>query len=136
MAGKLEFREQVPGAPGAFAAKRRRNGNFVRAADVYEFVRRRPSGSAGGHHGLESIEQRLGTREYPRLRMGIGRLAGARQIAGHVLGRFDSTEAAVVDKVLNVAGDQAECWLDAGIQKAMNQFNGAVDGAETESEAK
>jgi len=49
-----------------------------------------------------------------------------------VLGRFDSTESAVMDKVLSVAADQAESWLDAGIQKAMNQFNGAVVGPENE----
>jgi PTH1 family peptidyl-tRNA hydrolase len=89
-------------------------------------LRLRPGGSSGGHHGLESLEQHLGTREYARLRIGIGRRDGARQITGHVLGRFDSTEAALMDKVLTVAADQAECWLDAGIQKAMNQFNGAA----------
>jgi PTH1 family peptidyl-tRNA hydrolase len=68
----------------------------------------------------------LGTRDYARLRIGIGRQAGARQITGHVLGRFSSTEAAWADKVLTVASDQAQTWLEAGIQKAMSQFNGAV----------
>jgi PTH1 family peptidyl-tRNA hydrolase len=99
-------------------------------------LRLRPSGSSGGHHGLESIEQRLGTRNYARLRIGIGRQAGARQIAGYVLGRFDSTEAKLADKVVTVACDQAECWLNAGIQKAMSQFNGAIDGSEIEREEK
>ena len=89
-------------------------------------LRLRPEGSSGGHHGLESIEQRLGTRGYARLRVGIGRQSGARQITGYVLGRFDSTEAALVDKVLTAAADQAETWLAAGIQKAMSQFNGLV----------
>ena len=55
--------------------------------------RLRPSGSSGGHHGLESIEQHLGTREFARLRIGIGRQDGAREITDYVLGRFDSTEA-------------------------------------------
>ena len=89
-------------------------------------IRLRPGGSSGGHHGLESIEQRLGTREYARQRIGIGRERGAREITGFVLGRFNSTEAAQMDKVLTVACEQAESWLDAGIQKAMNQFNGVI----------
>lgn len=95
-------------------------------------LRLRPGGSSGGHHGLESIEQHLGTREYARLRIGIGRQGGAREITGYVLGRFSSTEAALADKVLTVASDQAEIWLEAGIQKAMNQFNGTVAGPENE----
>ncbi len=52
-------------------------------------IRLRAGGSSGGHHGLESIEQHLGSREFARLRIGIGRRDGAREITGHVLGRFD-----------------------------------------------
>ena len=89
-------------------------------------LRLRPGGSSGGHHGLESIESRLSTREYARLRVGIGRQNGAREITGYVLGRFSSTEAELVAKVLTAASDQAESWLEAGIQKAMSQYNGAV----------
>jgi PTH1 family peptidyl-tRNA hydrolase len=99
-------------------------------------LRLRPSGSAGGHHGLESIEQHLGTREYARLRVGIGRQEGAREITGHVLGRFGSTEAKLADKVLTVAAEQAATWLEAGIQKAMSQFNGIVDDSVNEREDK
>jgi PTH1 family peptidyl-tRNA hydrolase len=95
-------------------------------------LRMRPGGSSGGHHGLESIEQRLGSALYARLRIGIGRERGARQIAGHVLGRFNSTEAAVMDKVLTVAANQVQCWLDSGIQKAMSQFNGVADDSVNE----
>lgn len=98
------------------------------------YLRLRPGGSSGGHHGLESIEQHLGTREYPRLRVGIGRQEGAREITGHVLGRFGSTEAELAGKVSSVAADQAVTWLDAGIQKAMSQFNGAVDDSLNERE--
>lgn len=97
-------------------------------------LRMRPGGSSGGHHGLESIEQHLGTREYPRLRVGIGRQDGAREITGHVLGRFGSTEAKLADKVLTVATEQATVWLQAGIQKAMSRFNGAVDDSLNERE--
>jgi len=95
-------------------------------------LRLRPGGSSGGHHGLESIEQQLGSREYARLRIGIGRLEGERQLKGHVLGRFGSTESALADKVFNVAAEQAETWLGAGIQKAMSQFNGNVDDSVNE----
>ncbi len=97
-------------------------------------IRLRPGGSSGGHHGLESIEQHLGSRDYARLRIGIGRQSGTRQITGHVLGRFSSTEIELMDKVLTVASDQAVCWLDAGIQKAMSQFNGVVEGPAKERE--
>jgi PTH1 family peptidyl-tRNA hydrolase len=98
-------------------------------------IRLRPGGSSGGHHGLESIEQRLGTREYARLRVGIGRQDGAREITGYVLGRFSSTEAVLADRVLTVASDQAETWLEAGIQKAMSQFNGVISDPANERKA-
>ena len=90
-------------------------------------IRLRPGGSSGGHHGLESIEQHLGSREYGRLRIGIGRQDGAREITGHVLGRLSVAEMKVLEKVLTRAADQMECWLAHGIQKAMSQFNGVAD---------
>ena len=95
-------------------------------------IRLRPGGGSAGHHGLESLERHLGTKRFARLRIGIGRQAGGREITGHVLGRFTVTEAETMDKVLRVAADQVECWLDAGIQKAMNSFNGVVVPSETE----
>ena len=95
-------------------------------------IRLRPSGSSGGHHGLESVEQQMGTRDYARLRIGIGRESGAREITNYVLGRFSSTETPLVDRVLTVASRQVECWLEDGIQKAMSQFNGTVVGPERE----
>jgi PTH1 family peptidyl-tRNA hydrolase len=96
-------------------------------------IRLRKSGSSGGHHGLESIEQHLATREFARLRIGIGRKDGRREITGHVLGQFGADETALVEKVLAKAADQTECWLAGGIEKAMSQFNGVVD---SESEGK
>jgi len=95
-------------------------------------IRLRAGGGSGGHHGLESIEQHLGTNDFARLRLGIGRADGAREITDHVLGRFDAGEAALLEKVLGRAADQVECWLVAGIEKAMNQFNGVVDSANNE----
>lgn len=90
-------------------------------------LRLRPDGSSGGHHGLESIEQQLGSRATARLRIGIGRVDGVREISNYVLGRFDPVESVLLEKVLTVAADQVECWLDAGIAKAMNQYNGVVN---------
>lgn len=89
-------------------------------------IRLRPGGGSGGHHGLESVAQHLGSKEYARLRIGIGRKNEARQIVGHVLGKFSAEENALLEKVLERAAGQLECWLTAGLQKAMNQFNGAV----------
>lgn len=90
-------------------------------------IRLRPGGSSGGHHGLESLEQHLGSREFARLRIGIGRKAGAREITDYVLGRFSSGESGLAEMVLTAAADQAELWLNAGIQKAMSRFNGKVE---------
>jgi peptidyl-tRNA hydrolase, PTH1 family len=97
-------------------------------------IRLRARGSSGGHHGLESIEQRLGSSQYARLRVGIGREQSAvREITHHVLGKFSEGEQALVEKVLDRAADQIECWLSEGIGKAMSQFNGAVPGSENET---
>jgi PTH1 family peptidyl-tRNA hydrolase len=94
-------------------------------------IRLRADGSSGGHHGLDSIEQHLGTRAYARQRIGIGRTVdGGRQIRNYVLGQFGSDDAGLLKKVLDHATGQVECWLNDGMQKAMNQFNGAVDRPE------
>jgi peptidyl-tRNA hydrolase, PTH1 family len=90
-------------------------------------IRLRAGGSSGGHHGLESVEQHLATCEFARLRIGIGRKAGEREIADYVLSRFEADEAVLVEKVLAKAADQVECWLVGGIDEAMNRFNGVVD---------
>jgi len=92
-------------------------------------IRMRAEGGSGGHHGLESIEQHLGTQTFARLRLGIGRQDGAREITDYVLDRFAKAEATVMEKVLDRAADQAECWLADGIEMAMNRFNGSVEKA-------
>jgi PTH1 family peptidyl-tRNA hydrolase len=96
-------------------------------------IRLRPQGSSGGHHGLESIERRIGSREFARLRVGIGRKDGRREITNHVLGRFAPEELVLLEKVLGRAADQAECWAADGLAKAMNQFNGVVNSEEEEA---
>ena len=95
-------------------------------------IRLRPSGSSGGHHGLESIEKHVGSREYARLRIGIGRKDNRREISGHVLGKISATEMVLVEKVLARAADQIESWLAHGLQKAMSQFNGVIEDSNNE----
>jgi peptidyl-tRNA hydrolase, PTH1 family len=91
-------------------------------------IRMRPSGSSGGHHGLDSVEQQLGTRDYPRIRLGIGRKGdGRRDIAGYVLQPFEAVDETLLERVLDQARRQSECWLEQGIARAMNEFNGTVD---------
>jgi len=91
-------------------------------------LRLRGQGSSGGHHGLESIEQHLMTREFPRLRIGIGRKAGeGRQITNYVLGQFAAAERELLEAILVRASEQVETWLSAGLLEAMNRFNGAVN---------
>jgi PTH1 family peptidyl-tRNA hydrolase len=94
-------------------------------------LRLRGQGGSGGHHGLESIQQHLGSREFARLRLGIGRTPdGRREITSHVLGAFNRAETELFEKVLGRAADQVECWLSHGLAKAMNQFNGVIDSGE------
>jgi peptidyl-tRNA hydrolase, PTH1 family len=90
-------------------------------------LRLRPGGSSGGHHGLESVESHLASRDFARLKIGIGRKDGLREITNHVLGRFDSAEVELLGKVLDRGAEQVETWLNAGIEKAM-QLNGKVEG--------
>jgi PTH1 family peptidyl-tRNA hydrolase len=98
-------------------------------------LRLRGEGSSGGHHGLESVEASLGTRQYARLRVGIGRTAdGRREITDHVLSRFAEDEAGLLDKVLDRACDQVECWLDDGLKRAMDRYNGWVEDSNSETE--
>lgn len=92
-------------------------------------IRLRGSGGTGGHHGLESIEKHLGSRQYARLRVGIGRQQqDVRQIVGHVLGQFSAEERELFGKVAKRASDQIDCWLTRGLGVAMSQFNGVVTG--------
>ncbi|MBM3846794.1 MAG: aminoacyl-tRNA hydrolase [Verrucomicrobia bacterium] len=91
-------------------------------------IRLRPGGSSGGHHGLDSVEQFLGTRDYPRLRVGIGRRTdGQRDIAGYVLSPFTVEERPLLEKVLDRCVRQMDCWQVQGLARAMNLYNGSED---------
>jgi PTH1 family peptidyl-tRNA hydrolase len=85
-------------------------------------MRLRPKGSAGGHHGMESILARISTSDFPRLRVGIGRPSPDADI-DHVLGSFDDDERAVMDETFARAVAAIEVWVAEGITAAMNRFN-------------
>ena len=85
-------------------------------------MRLRPKGGAGGHHGMESIIARVGTSDFPRLRVGIGRPDPNADI-DHVLGDFAADERGVMNDTFVRAADALGVWLAAGLNAAMNQFN-------------
>jgi len=93
-------------------------------------LRARSRGSAGGHNGLKSVIAHLGD-EFARLRLGVGRGDDRRNLADHVLTRFDKDEAAEVDRMIARGADAAETFIISGIAAVMNQFNGG-DPATTE----
>lgn len=89
----------------------------------YGQIRLRARGSAGGHNGLKSIFQEIGTQEIPRLRVGIGR--SGNHAIGHVLSKFSSEERETLPEVISEAADAVETWLQKGSLEAMNLINGA-----------
>jgi len=93
-------------------------------------LRARARGSAGGHNGLKSVIAHLGDN-YGRLRLGVGRGDSQRDLADHVLARFDKDEAAEAERMIARAADAAETFITSGIAAVMNQFNGG-DPATTE----
>ena len=93
-------------------------------------IRARVRGSAGGHNGLKSIVAHVGDA-FSRLRIGVGRGDPRRDLADHVLTRFDADEAAEVERVTARAADAAEMFATSGIGAVMNGFNGG-DPATTE----
>ena len=93
-------------------------------------LRARARGSAGGHNGLKSVIQYVGD-EFARLRLGVGRGDARRDLADHVLARFEKDEAADVERMITRAADASEVFVTGGIAAVMNQFNGG-DPATTE----
>jgi PTH1 family peptidyl-tRNA hydrolase len=90
-------------------------------------LRARPSGSAGGHNGLKSIIGALGTEEFARLRVGVGRGDARRDLADHVLAKFDPQERTEVAEAVGRAADAAELFVTEGIGPVMNRFNRKED---------
>jgi PTH1 family peptidyl-tRNA hydrolase len=86
-------------------------------------VRLRPGGSSGGHNGLKSIIEHLGTDGFPRLRVGIGRPPGRMEPAAYVLQDFAADELEVMEEVYQRVLAAVEVYITEGIAEAMNRFN-------------
>lgn len=91
-------------------------------------LRIRPAGGAGGHKGISSIIERLSTQEFPRMRVGIGRPPGRMEAADYVLQDFSDRECSVLEEVIPRGVDAVLLYVSAGIDAAMNQYNGIVAG--------
>jgi len=85
-------------------------------------VRLRRRGSSGGHHGLQSIVECLGTDDFPRLRLGIGRGPSSDAVE-HVLGRFAPDEGAIAAEAVATGAQAVRVWIERGVEAAMNTFN-------------
>ncbi|MFC1631639.1 aminoacyl-tRNA hydrolase [Candidatus Omnitrophota bacterium] len=93
-------------------------------------MRIKASGSAGGHRGLRSIIQALATKDFSRLRIGVGQPEAAAESSGrgakltrHVLGRFNKQEARIITQAVEAACACCQAWFERGINAAMNEFN-------------
>ena len=86
-------------------------------------IRIRPDGGSGGHKGMHSIIQLLGTNEFPRMRLGIGRPSGRLDAAAYVLQDFSNSDLEVVFLVLDKATKAVLTFTNEGLDSTMNQFN-------------
>jgi PTH1 family peptidyl-tRNA hydrolase len=89
-------------------------------------VRIRPGGGSAGQRGLASTIQQLGTQDFPRLRIGVGRPPGQMQAADYVLQNFMPADQELITAVLDRAVEAARAFVRDGLDKAMNQYNGVV----------
>jgi PTH1 family peptidyl-tRNA hydrolase len=90
-------------------------------------LRLRATGSEGGHNGLRSMAIELGSSDYARLRIGVGRGDSRRDLADHVLARFEPEEMSGIEAAVARAADAVETWVLDGLAKAMNTFNRSDD---------
>lgn len=89
----------------------------------FETLRLRASGSSGGQNGMKSIIEKLGSQEFARLRVGVGRPKGRMGTPGHVLQDFSRAEQDALAFVLKRATDAVQTFIDEGITAAMNKYN-------------
>jgi len=91
-------------------------------------LRLRPQGSAGGHHGLQSCLDALGTDDVPRLRVGVGAEPLPRDLEDFVLSAFTSAERPAMARAVEQAQDACEAWVTEGLEAAMTRFNRISQG--------
>lgn len=87
-------------------------------------IRVRPKGSAGGHNGVKNIIARLGTEEFPRVKVGVGEKPKGWDLADYVLSRFSSEDRKVMDESVKLAAEAVVAIITQGTDAAMNQYNG------------
>jgi PTH1 family peptidyl-tRNA hydrolase len=90
-------------------------------------IRMRPYGGTGGHRGMRSIQQAIGSQEFPRMRVGIGRPPGKMDPADYVLQDFTEVERQLLDSICKQAIDCLQVFLLKGIDDAMNQCNQSIE---------
>lgn len=90
-------------------------------------IRIRPGGGPGGQKGMASTIQQLGTKDFPRLRIGIGRPPGKMDPADYVLQNFSREEMKYLSEILDRAADAALMFVVDGLDKAMNKYNGSIE---------
>ena len=92
----------------------------------YGSLRLRPGGGPGGQKGMASTIDYLGTNQFPRLRLGIGRPPGRMDPAAYVLQDFSREEVKILAEILDRASQAVQSYIQEGLDKAMNRFNGAI----------
>src|SRR5687767_15892584 len=90
-------------------------------------IRLRPGGGPGGQRGMASAIEQLGTKGFPRLRIGIGRPPGRMDPSAYVLQDFTREEMKILSEIIDHAADAALEFVKNGLNAAMNKYNGAID---------
>lgn len=98
-------------------------------------VRVRAQGSSGGHRGLESVIGSIGAKDFVRIRVGIGRGSRKGGLIDYVLSPLKGEDADIFGRGVKTAADAVECVIEDGVEKAMNEFNGAKPEGDSHGES-
>ncbi len=90
---------------------------------MYERLKIKSKGGHGGHNGVRSLTDALGSGDFGRIRVGIGRPETKKGVVGHVLGKFSDKEKEILDRVIKMAEEATVTVICDSIEKGMNQFN-------------